>query len=132
MFWELGTRAQSILEMNATRYSVLSVSSSLPPPSSVPDSLSSPLQSFFQIAQDTLAGRGKSNGNITGPQPLIKDGSAADPASIGFAVLIANWTRQAGGDYAGAAKDQLDYLLFSVPRTSDGAISHRVSQVQLW
>ncbi|KAG6908570.1 hypothetical protein DXG01_004128 [Tephrocybe rancida] len=130
--WELGTRAQSILEMNATRYSVLSVSSSLPPPSSISDSLSSPLQPFFQIAHDIVDGRAKSNGNITGPQPLIKDGSAADPSSIGFAVLLANWTGQGGEDYASAAKDQLDYLEFNVPRTSDGAISHRVSQVQLW
>ena len=62
----------------------------------------------------------------------MQDGSAADPASIGVSVLLANWTGQGGLDYAGAAKDQLDFLLLSVPRTSDGAISHRVSQVQLW
>ncbi|KAG6852328.1 hypothetical protein C0991_000827 [Blastosporella zonata] len=130
--WELGTRAQSILEMNATRYSVLSVSNSLPPPSSISDTLSPSLQPFFQIAHDTVQNRTRSNGNITGPQPLIKDGSAADPSSIGFAVLIANLTGQSGEDYAGAAKDQLDYLEFDVPRTSDGAISHRVSEVQLW
>ncbi|KAG5733865.1 hypothetical protein E4T56_gene9199, partial [Termitomyces sp. T112] len=130
--WELGTRAQTILAMNATRYSVLSVSNSLPPPSTIPDSLSSPMDTFFQIPQDVVANRSQSNGNITGPQPLIKDMSAADPASIGFAVLIANWTGQGGEDYAGAAKDQLDFLEFSVPRTSDGAISHRVNQVQLW
>ncbi|KAG5348301.1 hypothetical protein C0989_010723, partial [Termitomyces sp. Mn162] len=89
------------------------------------------MDTFFQIPQDVVANRSQSNGNITGPQPLIKDMSAADPASIGFAVLIANWTGQGGEDYAGAAKDQLDFLEFSVPRTSDGAISHRVNQVQL-
>ncbi|KAG5339433.1 hypothetical protein C0989_004266 [Termitomyces sp. Mn162] len=90
------------------------------------------MDTFFQIPQDVVANRSQSNGNITGPQPLINDMSAADPASIGFAVLIANWTGQGGEDYAGAAKDQLDFLEFSVPRTGDGAISHRVNQVQLW
>ncbi|KAG6872500.1 hypothetical protein C0995_009256 [Termitomyces sp. Mi166 len=90
------------------------------------------MDTFFQIPHDVVANRSRSNENITGPQPLIKDGSAADPASIGFAVLIANWTGQGDEDYAGAAKDQLDFLESKVPRTSDGAISHRVSQVQLW
>ncbi|KAF8063618.1 Six-hairpin glycosidase-like protein [Lyophyllum atratum] len=130
--WELGTRAQAIISLNATAYSALSPKTPLPPPSSVPDNLSSALEPVFAIAQTTVAGRASSNKNITGPQPLMQDGSAADPASIGFAVVLANWTKQSGGDYAGAAKDQMDFLQFQVPRTSDGAISHRVSQVQLW
>jgi len=78
-----------------------------------------------------------------GPQPLMSDGSAADPASIGMSVLLAYWTEQATGnenggggsggvDYAGAAKDQLDFLLGNVRRTPDGALSHRVSELQLW
>jgi hypothetical protein len=50
--------------------------------------------------------------------------------------LIANWTHfQSGGayDYAGAATAQVQYLLGpQVPKTNDGAISHRVSQLQLW
>ena len=64
----------------------------------------------------------------------MPDASAADPASIGVSVLLANWTKQDSSqiDYAGAATDQLEYLLYKVPHTSDGAISHRVSQVQLW
>lgn len=82
------------------------------------------------------------NNKTVGPQPLITDGSAADPASIGMSVLLAYWTEQATGnedvggsgvvDYAGAAKDQLDFLLGVVKRTPDGALSHRVSEVQLW
>ena len=90
---------------------------------------------FFSIAHDVVVNRTKANNGTTGPQPLIfGDGAAADPASIGVCVLIANWTGQDAGqvDYAGAATDQLNYLLQDVPRTSDGAISHRVSQVQLW
>ncbi|KDR71838.1 hypothetical protein GALMADRAFT_74638 [Galerina marginata CBS 339.88] len=133
--WELGTRAQSILELNATQYSVFA-STSLPPPSSLPSALSNSgaLTPFFAIAHNIVANRTKANNNTSGPQAFLPDGSAADPASIGVCVLLANWTGQDSGqlDYAGAAKDQLDYLLQVVPRTSDGAISHRVSQVQLW
>lgn len=132
--WELGTRSQAILELNGTAYSVLSPHS-LPPPVKISSSLTDPLAPFFAIARDTVLGRAKANNNTQGPQPLIQgDGSAADPASIGMSVLLANWTRQDNGsvDYAGAAKDQLDYLMQVVPHTSDGAISHRVSEVQLW
>ena len=131
--WELGTRAQTILELNATEYSVLT-SKSLPPPQSIPSSLASDLDPFFAIAKVVVSNRTIANNGTTGPQPLMPDGSAADPASIAFSVLLANWTGQDSGqvDYAGAATDQLEYLLYKVPQTSDGAISHRVSQVQLW
>lgn len=131
--WELGTRSQAILELNATTYSVFS-KTSLPPPASVQQNLVDPLSPFFAIARSTVQGRAQSNNYTVGPQPLIQDGSAADPASIGVSVLLANWTGQDGGqiNYGGAAKDQLDFLLQKVPRTSDGAISHRVSMVQLW
>jgi rhamnogalacturonyl hydrolase YesR len=134
--WELGTRAQTILELNATEYSVFN-STSLPPPASVPSSLASSeaLTPFFAIAHDVVANRSKANNGTIGPQPLISgDGAAADPVSIGVCVLLANWTKQDSGqlDYAGAATDQLNYILQDVPRTSDGAISHRVSEVQLW
>ncbi|KAL4076573.1 Six-hairpin glycosidase-like protein [Scleroderma yunnanense] len=65
----------------------------------------------------------------------MNDGAAGDPASIGVAVLLTNWTGQGkvdGLDYAEAARDQLEFLLMNVPRTSDGAISHRTDEVQLW
>ena len=58
-----------------------------------------------------------------------------DTGRLRVAVLIANWTGQGdqdGLDYAQAAQDQLDYLLQDVPKTEDGAISHRVEQVELW
>jgi hypothetical protein len=72
---------------------------------------------------------------ISGPQPLMQDGSAGDPASIGVAVLLANWTGQNNVDHLNfgeAATDQLNFLYQDVPQTPDGAISHRVSEVQLW
>ncbi|KAI3614913.1 glycoside hydrolase family 105 protein [Moniliophthora roreri] len=128
--WELGARAQALLEHDAPEFSVFA--SQLPPPQPVPSDLQSALSPVFDIARNVISNRAQSNNNARGPQPLMQDGSAADPASIGVAVLLANWTRQGGNDYAGAAKDQLDFLYQRVPRSSEGALSHRVDSVQLW
>ncbi|POY75841.1 hypothetical protein BMF94_0922 [Rhodotorula taiwanensis] len=86
-------------------------------------------------------------GNVISQQPwgqwqLIQDASAADPASVGPAVILANWT-MGEGQYAtvggrnqsgvgGAAEAQVWALLQQTPRASSGAISHRVESVQLW
>ncbi|KAF7985410.1 hypothetical protein HWV62_5115 [Athelia sp. TMB] len=132
--WEFGTRTQAILELNAPDYSVTS-NHSLPPSNSVNASEADSLAAVFQIAHDIVLNRTISNGNITGPQPLINDSSAGDPASIGMAVLLASWTQQYLGDgldYSGAATDQLNYLFDVVPHTEDGAISHVVKEVELW
>ncbi|KAJ6630814.1 Six-hairpin glycosidase-like protein [Mycena sp. CBHHK59/15] len=132
--WELGTRSEASLELYAPNFSVFT-STQLPPSTTIPSNTTSAIAPVFSIARNVVSGRGASNGNVTGPQPLLRDGSAGDPASIGVAVLMANWTGQGaadGQDYARAARDQLDYLLNVVPHTSDGAISHRVAQVQLW
>ncbi|KAH8105379.1 Six-hairpin glycosidase-like protein [Cristinia sonorae] len=129
--WELGTMAQALIEYDTPSYSVTNGSAVPPPQSNPPTSL----DEVFGVTKTVVAGRAKSNGDLTGAQPLIQDGSAADPASLGVAVLLANWTGRGavdGVDYAQAAEDQLSYLLNQVPRTSDGAISHRVSEVQLW
>lgn len=107
----------------------------VPPPQNIASNLSNSLHEVLAIAHSVVANRSISNGNITGPQPLIKDASTGDPASIGVAVLLANWTRLwevDGLDYAGAARDQLHFLLQNVSRTSDGALSHRLNQLQLW
>lgn len=130
--WEYGTRAEALLELNAPTYSVVSFNA-VPPPHSIPSNITSALGEVFTIAHNIVTARSLSN--ITGPQPLIADTSAGDPASIGVAVLLANWTGQGaldGLDYAGAARDQLDYLFQNVSKTSDGALSHRVDQLQLW
>ncbi|THH15899.1 hypothetical protein EW146_g4644 [Bondarzewia mesenterica] len=133
--WEYGTRAQTLLELDAAPFSVLSPFT-LPPANSLNSSANASLSDVFSIAQKIVSGRSKSNNNATGPQPLISDASAGDPASIGVAVLLANWTGMGGQDgleYGGAAQDQLNFLYSSsVPKTSDGAISHRTSEVQLW
>ncbi|KAJ7097915.1 Six-hairpin glycosidase [Mycena belliarum] len=129
--WELGTRAESLLELDVPQFSVFSATP-LPPPTSVPSNATSAIAPVFSIAHNVVKALNKSST----PQPLISDdGAAGDPPAIGVAVLLANWTGQGasdGLDYAAAAKSQLDYVLDVVPRTSDGAISHRAAQVQLW
>jgi hypothetical protein len=132
--WELGTRAQAILELYVPSYSVFSPNL-LPPPPLLPSNLSDALSPLFSIAHNVVANRPVSNGNITGPQPLISDSSAGDPASLGVAVLLSNWTGRSAVDglnYSGAATDQLKFLYQNVPKTPDGAISHRIDEVELW
>ncbi|TFK19615.1 Six-hairpin glycosidase [Coprinopsis marcescibilis] len=129
--WELGARAQAILELNATTYSVFS-NTRLPPASNVPQELKQPLQIYFAIAQEILANIPSTS---DGARALMSDGSAADPASNGITVLLANWTGldNKNVDYEAAARNQLDFLFSdAVPRTQEGAISHRVDQLQLW
>jgi len=129
--WELGTQAEALTEYDTPSYSVLN--NTALPPSTNPGPPS--LADVFNITKTVVANRAKSNGNITGPQPLIQDSAAGDPCSMGVSVLLANWTGRSsvdGVDYGGAAADQLEFILTDVPKTSDGAISHRTEQVQLW
>lgn len=56
-------------------------------------------------------------------QPLLEDGAAGDPPSLGIAVLIAD--KATGGGrlvknvgFTSAAQSQVDYLLYGVPRVS--------------
>ncbi|KAF8212225.1 Six-hairpin glycosidase-like protein [Mycena galopus ATCC 62051] len=131
--WELGTRAQALLDLYAANFSVFS-STSLPPPTSVPSNTTSAIAPVFSIAQNVVSALKLTA--TSPPTPLVSgDGAAGDPVSIGVAVLLANWTGQGSADsvnYGQAATSQLEYTMNVVPRTSDGAISHRVAQVQLW
>ncbi|KAF7304894.1 hypothetical protein MKEN_01203700 [Mycena kentingensis (nom. inval.)] len=135
--WELGARAQAILSLNATDYSVYTASP-YPPPQNVPSNITSAIAPVFSIARNVVSALGlRTNGssNATSLELVAGDGAAGDPPSIGVAVLLANWTGRNsddGLDYAKAAENQLDFLLNETPHTSDGAISHRVAQVQLW
>ncbi|KDQ58245.1 hypothetical protein JAAARDRAFT_155953 [Jaapia argillacea MUCL 33604] len=133
--WEIGTRAQALLEYDSPQFSVFS-SEKLPLQSSIfSSSVPGSLGEVLAIAQSTLSSLG---GVGTSPQPLVpNDAVAGDPASIGVAVLLANWTgdgssNNTNAQYGQAATNQLDFLYTDVPRTSDGAISHRTDQLQLW
>ncbi|KAH8985376.1 hypothetical protein EDB92DRAFT_1787721, partial [Lactarius akahatsu] len=89
-------------------------------------SLNGTLADVFTIARNAVVA--PTNG--TGQPLILGDGSAGNPASIGIAVLIANWTGLCGENYAAVATTQVEYLFGpAVPKTEDGAISHRVSEV---
>lgn len=120
--WELGTRAQVIIEYDAPPFNVLSTACEFPFPADAGGTLDTPIQIASQVVSE------KPN-NI---KPLFDDGSAADPASVGPSVLIANWTGENDHNYGEAASEQLDYLLNDAPRNEQGAISHRNDKVQLW
>ncbi|KAH9059660.1 glycoside hydrolase family 105 protein [Lactarius vividus] len=131
--WELGVRAQALLELSTPSFSVLTSSVPLPPPPFLNSSLSDTLADVFTIARNAVAALPPPPSNGTGQPLVLRDGSAGDPASIGIAVLISNWTGLVDEDYAAAATAQVEYLYGpAVPKTGDGAISHRVSEVQLW
>ena len=123
--WEIGNRALAVLTLSHSPYSLFH-SSPLPPSTLPPPSISP----VFSIAYDTVT-KLHSPGISQALEPY--DASAADPASIGIAVLLANLTHQGGADYAGAARGQLDFLHSNqVPKSTDGAMSHEREKVQLW
>lgn len=126
--WELGTRAQALLELDSPQYSVTTPGAKLPPSNS---NIPSSLNDVFAIARNVVSEMSPS-GNT--PEPFINDGSAGDSPSVGVAVILANWTNQQSSDgqnYPQAILNQFNYL-YTVPRTSDGAISQRTDEVQLW
>ena len=140
--WELGTRSQALLELEAPSVSVFTATSipgspaalsagNLTAGTKIPNAAklaftSGELDDVLGISHQILTSQPK------GSLPLMKDGSSADPASNGVAILVANWTEAQGGDFSAAAEGQLTWLLSHVPRSSKGAISHRNSEVQLW
>ncbi|KAI0034814.1 Six-hairpin glycosidase-like protein, partial [Vararia minispora EC-137] len=131
--WELGTRAQALLELDAPAFSVVNASTAVPPATPLNASANASLVDVLTIARNAVVALPSGFASNASGQPLIDgNGSAGDPASLGVAVLLANWTGLQGADYAGAAAAQMRYLLDTVPKTTDGAISHRVSEVQLW
>lgn len=118
-----------MLEYDSAGYSVLTVGADVPPSQTNPPNS---LNEVLTIAKSVVGSLGTPS---TSPRPLVaKDGSTGDPASIGSAVVLANWTGQGsdGLNYSAAATDQFQYLLLNVSKTGDGAISHRADQVQLW
>ncbi|EMD37305.1 glycoside hydrolase family 105 protein [Gelatoporia subvermispora B] len=130
--WELGTETEALTEFDSPHYSV--VKGAVPPP---PGPGPASLDEVFAIAKNIVSNLTISPSDPNAPQPLdLPPGMAAgDSASLGFAVLLADWTGRGkvdGLDYGAAATAQVDWTLTDVPRTPDGAISHRIEQVQLW
>jgi len=119
--WEAGTRAETLIEIDYPSVSVFSSQylSSSPPSTTT-------LAPVLDIALNAVNNR-SSTGQLWG-----SDGSSGDPASLGVPVLLANWTSAMGANWASAAQQQLNLLLYDTPRTTDGAISHRTDTVELW
>ncbi|GJE84408.1 six-hairpin glycosidase [Phanerochaete sordida] len=125
--WELGTAAEALTELLAPSLSVFR-SAAFPPPTSVTPADGN-TTAMMNIAVTTVKQKPMNSMTL-----IDGDGAVGDPASLGVAVLLANWTRSDPADqsFAQAARSQLAYLTTVAPRTSDGAISHRASEVQLW
>ncbi|KAG8899245.1 hypothetical protein FRB99_006846 [Tulasnella sp. 403] len=117
--WEVGTWAETLIELDFPSMSVFSSSYLTPTPPSVQT-----LEPAISIGRQAVNSRSN--------QQLMPDGSAGDPASIGVAVLLGNRTNAPGANWAPAATDQLNALFNNTPRSIDGAISHRTEYVQLW
>merc|ERR1712093_27654 len=117
--WENGTRAQALLDYD---YPMLSVfhdpTIPISPLAGIPTEVNA-------IAQYTIANKPSDT------LMFCEDASAADPASLGVSILLANVTVEAV-DYMAAVEQENSWLLTHAPRASDGAISHRVAEVQLW
>ncbi|KAH7104903.1 Six-hairpin glycosidase [Auriculariales sp. MPI-PUGE-AT-0066] len=119
--WELGTLYQALTLLDA--YQLTDLGADVVPVNAsagtVPDEVTSGLD-------DILAAREK------GLKPFMRNGSPADPASIGPAAIAVGTTT--GKDkYSNAAASQLDYLLHNVPRdTNNITLSHRQEKFQAW
>ncbi|CAE6455541.1 unnamed protein product [Rhizoctonia solani] len=135
--WELGTRQQALLELESPSVSVFTASSIPGSPAAQSPTLqlsnapklaftSGQLGDVIGMSHEIIANK------EPGTLPLMNDGSSADPAANGVGMIVANWTEAQGSDFEAAARDQLTWLLSNVPRSSEGAISHRNSEVQLW
>ncbi|EJD46957.1 glycoside hydrolase family 105 protein [Auricularia subglabra TFB-10046 SS5] len=129
--WELGTRAQALLELDSPRFSVFA-KSSIPPPKPKKDDATN-IADVIQIATNAV----DAIPHDDSPKPLVIGTNIAggDPPSMGVAVLLASTTGAkefSKETYTQAAQNQLDFVLHKIPQTPDGAISHRVEQVQLW
>ena len=119
--WENGTRSQALLEYNYPSLSVIASDSPFPLPASL-NVDQFPL--VYDIAQVTMENRPISD-STSDPYrgaSLLSDGAAGDPASLGVAVLMTNQSTDnaqvKGIGYGTAATEELQYLLYDVPRVS--------------
>nr|ODN86755.1 hypothetical protein L203_04005 [Cryptococcus depauperatus CBS 7841] len=130
--WENGTKVEAILESKYARYSVFGSSSPFPLTSGLGDQM----PEVMDVAQVTMNNRPAAVNASQNAGSLLKDDAAGDPASLGISILLANAStgnqQVKGIGYGDAATAQLNYLLYDVPRTTSGAISHRANEPQLW
>ena len=120
--WVAGTETQAILEMDYPGLSVFT-----------PGYLAN---TTAPLATNSIIDAWASKRPAGAKQmAVVQGGAAADPASLGIAWSLAASTvptKTAG--YEDIVAEQIDYLLNTVPRLSDGTISMRGPDepVQLW
>ncbi|KIM27620.1 hypothetical protein M408DRAFT_330042 [Serendipita vermifera MAFF 305830] len=117
--WEYGTASEAFLEIDNADLSVYGPAP-FPPPRALPVD-AWPVSNAKYIVD-----------NKPNTKALMDDGAAGDPMSNGISVLLANATYPTDPRYNAAFMDQLDFIENVVPKDANGAISHRVSEVQLW
>ncbi|GAA5898067.1 uncharacterized protein JCM6883_000913 [Sporobolomyces salmoneus] len=122
--WTAGTYGQALLELSYPNLSVFS-------PNFATASSSNP-SDVVTLVKSWEAKRP----SWTKELAFVENGAAGDPPALGVPWIVAA-TSEGGEDKAKLweqAREQLEYLLQGVPRTSDGAISHRppTEKVQLW
>ncbi|GAA5849294.1 hypothetical protein JCM9279_006440 [Rhodotorula babjevae] len=115
--WTSGTHMEALLELDYPELSVFS-SASYPPSSS-----SSPPYEVDSIVARWASRRPSWSNELA----WENGGAAADPAALGVGWLVAAAFEDEAtqATYESYAKQEVNYLLDSVPRFSDGAISHR-------
>ncbi|TFL05512.1 Six-hairpin glycosidase-like protein [Pterulicium gracile] len=123
--WELGAATQALLEHSWPDLSVFNPDV-FPLPATLPDGYAGDV---LDIAKLVVSRMGPNDTTL-----IDGDGSSADPASLGMAVMLTDLTLtdKSNHTFADAAAKQLKHILESVPRASNGAISHREKYVQLW
>ncbi|GAA6009924.1 hypothetical protein JCM10207_002159 [Rhodosporidiobolus poonsookiae] len=127
--WVGGTQLEALLEFEYPALSVFASASYPPPTSPNPTEVTS-----------VVAKWAAKRPSWTKQLAYEEGGAAADPAALGVGWLVAAAAEGAHGNgntqqtYLGQVQSEVSYLLNSVPRTSDGAISHRPSSepVSLW
>lgn len=123
--WVGGTQMEALIELDYPSLSVFSSATYPPSASAKPTELSSLVHKWASLRPSWTNQLAYENG-----------GAAADPAALGVGWLVAaafadDSTKQT---YLSEAEQEVNYLLNSVPKTSDGAISHRPAgePVSLW
>ncbi|GAA5981784.1 hypothetical protein JCM11641_007423 [Rhodosporidiobolus odoratus] len=127
--WVGGTQMQALLEHD---YPTLSVFSD----ASYPPTFENDPTEVISIVSSWASKRSSDAKQLA----YVSGGAAADPAALGVGWLVAAAARGAAGDesteekWISQVKEEVEYIINDVPKTSDGAISHRPASepAQLW
>lgn len=138
--WEQGTAATAWMEYDAGGWTVFAGAGTGPPyrPGHIRHNVPGVPMAVLSMAYHSVSSQdrfGKLASTITGDENAT-DGSSLDSASAGESVLLASFmageVNTSSGFWIEAAERQLQYVLTDALRLRNGAISHRISQLQLW